>query len=361
MSQIQKPLLAYTDADNVQQIVTASNVQRVKFNKNCVFETQDGEVFIDALKTEVDTINNKTNKMKKGNVEDNGDATEIEDNALFNERIFYKQSPGDINSTNIDLINQIEIQENYIATLQDFQNSTKYSESFDTANIQYLYQNPGTIYDTDTQNNTEIANTNYNSQKQDIYSDNPNLSPNGQYELKFQSSNGNIVLRDTTIPTTDDPNANVVWTSGTNDNENENAEYEFTTEGIIVITSDGGTETVGDSSLNGNLLALDNNGNVVILKEITDAIISVSDTSSSIFNKATKTVQFTAMDNTLALYYTGIIYMNGDNVNVVSLNDSGNNWTNVSVDMTGDQWALNLDFTNDTSSSMNVSFLQISS
>lgn len=227
MSQIQKPLLAYTDADNVQQIVTASNVQRVKFNKNCVFETQDGEVFIDALKTEVNEINNKTNKMKKTSVNDvNEDTTEIEDNALFNERIFYKQTPGDITSTNIDLINQIEIQENYTAELQDFQNSTKYSESFDILN---------------------------------------------------QTS------------------------------------------------------------------------------------ISVSDTSSSIFNKATKTVQFTAMDNNLTLLYTGIIYMNGNNVNVVSLKDSGNNWTNVSVDMTGDQWALKLDFTNETSSSMNVSFLQISS
>jgi len=354
MSQIQKPLLAYTDADNVQQIVTASEVQRVKFNKNCVFETQDGEVFIDALKTEVNEINNNTNKIKKTKVNDpnDDDTTEIEDNALFNERIFYKQTPGVSSSTNIDLINQIEIQENYTAELQDFQNSTKYSESFNeiSANIQYLYQNPGTIYD--TQNNTEIANTTYNTQNQNISTD-PFSSPNGQYELTFQSNNGNIVLRDS--------EANVVWTSGTNANENTNAQYEFTTEGIIVITSDGGTETVGDSSLNGNLLALDNNGNVVILKEITDAVISVSDSSSSIFNKATKTVQFTAMDNNLTLFYTGIIYMNGTNTNIVSLNNSGNNWTSVSVDMTGTQWALKLDFTNDTSSSMNVSFLQISS
>lgn len=351
MSQIQKPLLAYTDADNVQQIVTASEVQRVKFNKNCVFETQDGDVFIDALKTEVDTINNKTNKMKKGNIQDNEDATEIEDDALFNKKIFYKQDPDNVNSTNIDLINQIEIQENYTAELQDFQNSTKYTESFNeiSANIQYLYQNPGTIYD--TQNNTIIANTDYNANDKTIST--THFSPNGQYELTFQSNNGNIVLRDS--------DANVVWTSGTNDNGNTNAGYTFTTEGIIVIASDGGNETVGDSSLNGNLLALDNNGNVVILKEITDAVISVSDSSSSIFNKAVKTVQFTAMDNNLTLFYTGIIYMNGTNANIVSLNNSGNNWSSVSVDMSGTQWALNLDFTNDTSSSMNVSFLQISS
>ena len=228
MSQIQKPLLAYTDADNVQQIVTASEVQRVKFNKNCVFETQDGEVFIDALKTEVNEINNNTNKIKKTKVNNpnDDDTTEIEDNALFNERIFYKQEPGVSSSTNIDLINQIEIQENYTAELQDFQNSTKYSDDIDISN---------------------------------------------------QTS------------------------------------------------------------------------------------ISVSDSSSSIFNKATKTVQFTAMDNNLTLFYTGIIYMNGTNTNIVSLNNSGNNWTSVSVDMTGTQWALKLDFTNDTSSSMNVSFLQISS
>jgi len=226
-TEIKKPLLAYTDADNVQQIVTASNVQRVKFNKNCVFETDAGEVFINTLKNDVDTINSKTNKMKKGNVESNEDATEIEDDALFNKGIFYKrQSSDDETSTNIDLINQIEIQENYIATLQDFQNSTKYSQNIDI-------------------------------------------------------SQGEI-------------------------------------------------------------------------------IISVSDTSSSIFNKATKTVQFTAMDNNLTLFYTGIIYMNETNANVVSLNNSENNWTSVSVDMTGEQWALELNFTNDTSSSMNVSFLQIS-
>ena len=198
------------------------------FNKNCVFETQDGEVFIDALKTEVNEINNNTNKIKKTKVNNpnDDDTTEIEDNALFNERIFYKQEPGVSSSTNIDLINQIEIQENYTAELQDFQNSTKYSDDIDISN---------------------------------------------------QTS------------------------------------------------------------------------------------ISVSDSSSSIFNKATKTVQFTAMDNNLTLFYTGIIYMNGTNTNIVSLNNSGNNWTSVSVDMTGTQWALKLDFTNDTSSSMNVSFLQISS
>lgn len=224
-NEIKKPLLAYTDADNVQQIVTASNVQRVKFNKNCVFETDVGEVFINTLKNDVDTINNKTNKMKKGNVENNEDATEIEDDALFNKGIFYKQIPGDVNSTNIDLINQIEIQENYTAELQDFQNSTKYSQNIDI------------------QGNTTI---------------------------------------------------------------------------------------------------------------------SVSDTSSSIFNKAVKTVQFTAMDNNLTLFYTGIIYMNETNANIVSLNNSGNNWTSVSVNMTESQWVLELNFTNDTSSSMNVSFLQIS-
>jgi hypothetical protein len=225
-NEIKKPLLAYTDADNVQQIVTASNVQRVKFNKNCVFETDVGEVFINTLKTDVDTINSKTNKMKKGDVVGNGDATEIEDDALFNKGIFYKQIPGDSGSTNIDLINQLEIQENYTAELQYFQNSTKYSQNIDI--------------------------------------------------------------------------------------------------------SQGET-------------------------------ISVSDSSSSIFNKAVKTVQFTAMNNTLSLFYTGIIYMNETNANVVSLNNSENNWTSVSVDMTGEQWTLELNFTNDTSSSMNVSFLQISS
>ena len=355
-NEIKKPLLAYTDANNVQQIVTASNVQRVKFNKNCVFETDAGEVFINTLKNDVDTINNKTNKMKKGNVEDNEDATEIEDDALFNKKIFYKQNPGDSASTNIDLINQIEIQENYTAELQDFQNSTKYSQSFDeiSANIQYLYQNPGTIYD--TQNNTVIANTNYNIDEKNI-STTPYLSPNGLYELTFQDWNGNIVLRDLTLSTDE----NYVWDSRTNADGNKNAEYTFTTEGIIVINSQGGTRTVGDSSLNGNLLALDNNGNVVILRLTNDAVVSVSDTSSSIFNKAFKTVQFTAMDNNLTLFYTGIIYMSGDNVNVVSLNNSGNNWTSVSVDMSGTQWVLKLDFTNDTSISMNVSFLQISS